>query len=88
MNDLETLTIGEFCICCMETPGHTADHCSFIVTHVAEESTKIPFLFCGDTMFVSGCGRVLGGSVEDLFYSFNKKQAYVIASRNSHVLWS
>jgi hydroxyacylglutathione hydrolase len=72
MNDLETITIGEFCICCMETPGHTSDHCSFIVTHVAPESTKIPFLFCGDTMFVSGCGRVNDSTAEDLFYSFNK----------------
>ena len=45
----------------MFTPGHTADHVSYIVTHVREDSTKIPFLFCGDTLFVGGCGRLLDG---------------------------
>ena len=61
MGDLQTMTIGDLCICCMETPGHTADHCSFIVTHVTPESNKNPFLFCGDTLFVGGVGRLLDG---------------------------
>ena len=61
MADLQTMTIGEFCICCMETPGHTSDHCSFVVTHVTPESSKIPFLFCADTIFVGGVGRLLDG---------------------------
>jgi hydroxyacylglutathione hydrolase len=46
----------------METPGHTQDHCSFIVTHVTPESNKNPFLFCADTLFVGGCGRLLEGN--------------------------
>jgi len=76
MNDLETMTIGEFCISCMECPGHTQDHCSFIVTHVAPESTKIPFLFCGDTLFSAGCGRIMDGcTAEQLFYSLQKLMA-------------
>ena len=69
MKDLDTFEVGELCICCMDTPGHTKDHVSFIVTHVTPESTKIPFLFCGDTMFISGCGRVFDGTAEQLFYS-------------------
>lgn len=75
MNDLETIAIGDICICCMETPGHTAEHVSFIVTHVTPESTKTPLLFTGDTLFVGGCGRLLDqesgerGSAETLFYS-------------------
>ena len=64
MSDLQTLTIGDLCISCMETPGHTADHCSFIVTHVTPISNKNPFLFCGDTMFVGGAGRLLGGTAD------------------------
>ena len=64
MDDLQTMTIGDLCICCMETPGHTTDHCSFVVTHVTPESNKNPFLFCGDTMFVGGCGRLLGGTAD------------------------
>lgn len=69
MKDLETMTIGDICICCMETPGHTEDHVSYIVTHVTPTSTKIPLLFCADTLFIGGCGRILGGTYEQLFYS-------------------
>lgn len=72
MGDLETMTIGDICICCMYTPGHTEDHVSFIVTHVTPESTKIPFLFCADTLFIGGCGRLLGGTAEQLFFSLQK----------------
>jgi hydroxyacylglutathione hydrolase len=69
MNDLETLTIGEFCIACMHTPGHIRSHVCYVVTHVAEKSTKIPFLFCGDTLFIGGCGRVFDGTHEELYNS-------------------
>ena len=72
MTDLQSITIGDLCICCMETPGHTTDHCSFIVTHVTPVSNKNPFLFCGDTMFVGGAGRLFGGTALDLFDSFKK----------------
>ena len=77
MSDLQTMTIGELCICCMETPGHTSDHCSFIVTHVTPESNKNPFLFCGDTLFVGGVGRLLDGPKygHDLFESIKKLMA-------------
>jgi hydroxyacylglutathione hydrolase len=64
MKDLQTMEIGDITICCLETLGHTPDHVSFIVTHVTPQSTKTPFLFCGDTMFVGGCGRLLGGTAE------------------------
>ena len=72
MTDLQSITIGDLCICCMETPGHTSDHCSFVVTHVTPVSNKNPFLFCGDTMFVGGAGRLLGGTALQLFESFKK----------------
>lgn len=58
------MEIGEICICCIECPGHTSDHVSYVVTHVTPESTKTPFLFCGDTLFIGGCGRILGGTAE------------------------
>jgi hydroxyacylglutathione hydrolase len=72
MTDLETLTFGDLTICCMETPGHTVDHVSYIVTHVTPTSTKVPFLFCADTLFIGGCGRLLGGTAEQLFFSLQK----------------
>jgi hydroxyacylglutathione hydrolase len=48
----------------MDIPGHTTDHVSYIITHVTPSSTKTPFLFCGDTLFIGGCGRLLGGTAE------------------------
>ena len=39
----------------MEVPGHTLDHIAY---YNAEDGT----LFCGDTLFVGGCGRVFEGT--------------------------
>jgi hydroxyacylglutathione hydrolase len=43
----------------METPAHTAGHISF---HLPAEQA----LFCGDTMFAMGCGRLFEGSAEQM----------------------
>jgi hydroxyacylglutathione hydrolase len=40
----------------MEVPGHTLDHIAYY--HTAEA----PLLFCGDTLFAGGCGRVFEGT--------------------------
>jgi len=47
----------------LEVPGHTQDHIAFY-GHQA--------LFCGDTLFAAGCGRLLGGSAEQLHDSLSK----------------
>ncbi|SFK66431.1 hydroxyacylglutathione hydrolase [Methylophaga sulfidovorans] len=44
----------------LNTPGHTPGHISYL----AEGK-----LFCGDTLFAAGCGRLLGGSAEQLHSS-------------------
>ncbi len=40
----------------MAVPGHTLDHIAYF--HDAEQ----PVLFCGDTLFAGGCGRVFEGT--------------------------
>ena len=40
----------------MEVPGHTLDHIAYF--HQGER----PLLFCGDTLFAGGCGRVFEGT--------------------------
>ena len=40
----------------MEVPGHTLDHIAYF--HPGEQ----PLLFCGDTLFAGGCGRVFEGT--------------------------
>ncbi|MRI34171.1 hydroxyacylglutathione hydrolase [Endozoicomonas sp. OPT23] len=50
------------------TPGHTLDH----ICYIAEPNTDSPFLFCGDTLFSAGCGRLFEGEPEQMFNSLNK----------------
>ncbi len=52
-----------------ETPGHTAEHVSYY--HRAG-SDGDGALFCGDTLFACGCGRVFTGTHEQLFESLQR----------------
>ena len=45
------------------TPGHTLGHISYY---------SKPYLFCGDTLFSGGCGRLFEGTPEQMFQSFQK----------------
>lgn len=47
----------------LDTPGHTAGHICYLVENK---------LFCGDTLFAGGCGRLLGGNAPELFSSLQK----------------
>ena len=47
----------------LEVPGHTLDH----IAYVGSDS-----LFCGDTLFAGGCGRVFEGTFPMMRQSLNK----------------
>lgn len=51
----------------LEVPGHTLDHIAFI-----SQSLPQPLLFCGDTLFAGGCGRLFEGSAEQMHNSLTK----------------
>ena len=51
----------------IEIPGHTLDHIAFF-----SENNGNPVLFCGDTLFSSGCGRVFEGTFEQMYKSVLK----------------
>ena len=55
----------------IEIPGHTLDHLAFY-----SSSNKDPILFCGDTLFAGGCGRVFEGTFEQMFKSLKKISNY------------
>lgn len=57
----------------LATPGHTADHLSYVFDEWPEH--PMPALFCGDTLFAAGCGRVFDGTMEQLFRSLTKLSA-------------
>lgn len=48
-----------------ETPGHTTGH---IVYYFAGSDA----LFCGDTLFIGGCGRLFEGTAQQMFESLQK----------------
>ncbi|WP_338588793.1 hydroxyacylglutathione hydrolase [Shewanella khirikhana] len=50
----------------LAVPGHTLDHLAFVIDNA---------LFCGDTLFSAGCGRLFEGTPEQLFDSLAKIKA-------------
>ncbi len=54
----------------IEVPGHTLDHIAFFSS---EPETAV--LFCGDTLFAAGCGRLFEGSPQQMLASLNRLRA-------------
>ncbi|MFM1850110.1 MAG: hypothetical protein RL446_949 [Pseudomonadota bacterium] len=52
----------------LAVPGHTQDHLAYLIMPSAIEPGPAS-LFCGDTLFAGGCGRLLGGTAEQLYDS-------------------
>ena len=50
----------------IEIPGHTLDHIAYF-----SENQGNPVLFCGDTLFAGGCGRVFEGTLEQMHDSLS-----------------
>jgi len=61
----ETLAIPELAseFTVIEVPGHTAGHIAFYGHHA---------LFCGDTLFSCGCGRIFEGNAQQMYASLQK----------------
>ncbi len=54
--------LGEVSFRVIATPGHTSGH----IVYYSEDSQS---LFCGDTLFSLGCGRLFEGSAEQMWQS-------------------
>jgi len=50
----------------LDVPGHTAGHIAFVV------ACEPPILFCGDTLFGAGCGRLFEGTPAQMQASLSK----------------
>ncbi len=61
----DTVAVGNAVGRVIETPGHTLGHIAFYYPDG-------PALFCGDTLFSLGCGRLLEGTAADMFASLRK----------------
>lgn len=51
----------------MDVPGHTAGH----IAYFAAEVDGAPLLFCGDTLFSGGCGRLFEGTPAQMLASLD-----------------
>ena len=63
-NDQITILGNTFKV--FETPGHTLDHISYF------SDQENPILFCGDTLFSGGCGRLFEGTPTQMYNSLSK----------------
>ena len=63
----------------LDIPGHTAGHIGYFFEQQA--GLDAPVLFCGDTLFSAGCGRVFDGTVEQLHASLQALAALPAATR-------
>ena len=64
----DTVELGASSGQVIDTPGHTRGHIAF---YFADG----PALFCGDTLFSLGCGRLLEGTAAEMFASLRKFDA-------------
>ncbi len=54
----------------LDLPGHTLGHIGFYMTYNSQK-----WLFCGDTLFGAGCGRLFEGTPSQMFASLHKLAA-------------
>jgi len=59
----DTINILGVSLDILSTPGHTLDHICYYNSDI---------LFCGDTLFSAGCGRLFEGTAKQMFQSLNK----------------
>ena len=52
----------------LDIPGHTAGHVAFLGR---DGTWGAPALFCGDTLFAAGCGRLFEGTPEQMWRSLS-----------------
>ncbi len=55
----------------LDVPGHTAGHVAYFARGLAEG----PLLFCGDTLFSGGCGRLFEGTPAQMLASLDRLAA-------------
>lgn len=66
LHDGDRVRVGAFDFSILEVPGHTLDHIAYY------QSGDEPLLFCGDTLFAGGCGRIFEGDPPMMHASLSK----------------
>jgi hydroxyacylglutathione hydrolase len=61
----------------IDVPGHTSGH----IAYFTEDGGGAPILFCGDTLFSGGCGRLFEGTPAQMHHSLSRLAALPGATR-------
>lgn len=68
----QTLTLLGQSFQVMFVPGHTKTHVAYFApSRIIGSTQHAPILFCGDTLFSGGCGRLFEGTPEQMLDSLN-----------------
>jgi hydroxyacylglutathione hydrolase len=62
----------------IDVPGHTSGHIAYFRAATADEA---PVLFCGDTLFSGGCGRLFEGTPAQMHRSLSRLSALPASTR-------
>lgn len=68
----DVVRVGDLELEVIETPGHQDGHVSYALRVGEGERGAV---FCGDTLFAAGCGRMFDGPAEAMFASLGKLAA-------------
>jgi hydroxyacylglutathione hydrolase len=60
----------------IDVPGHTAGHIAYFCPELSTNGVKAPLLFCGDTLFSGGCGRLFEGTPAQMLASLDALAHY------------
>ena len=55
----------------IDVPGHTAGHIAFFLPAGTGPEAEAPLVFCGDTLFSGGCGRLFEGTPAQMLASLD-----------------
>ena len=59
----------------IDVPGHTAGHIAYQQLPTEGQTLRAPILFCGDTLFSGGCGRLFEGTPAQMSASLARLSA-------------
>ncbi|NOQ14972.1 MAG: hydroxyacylglutathione hydrolase [Methyloprofundus sp.] len=74
LSEGDTLKLGEYTIHVISCAGHTTGHIAFYIAAAGA-------LFCGDTLFAMGCGRLFEGTAKQMQQSLRKFTALPLTTK-------
>ncbi len=75
LNDGDTVDVMGFHFEVIDVPGHTSGHIAYYCADAAANGVDAPLLFCGDTLFSGGCGRLFEGTPAQMLASLDRLAA-------------